>query len=241
MKNSIKTTARTGGILYLINIVLGFFAIGYVPGIIIVSGNPAATAHNILLHEQFYRLGLAAHIIILLTNIPLAVIFYQLFKVVNRRIILLVVFFTLIGTAIESVNLLNQFASLILLKGGHYLNVFTPEQLDSLSYMHHQLEASGFNLALVFFGSYCILIGYLIFRSTFLPGTVGMLMAIGGMCYLVNSFSSFLFPEFAANLSPYIQIPSGLAELSLCLWFLVKGVNVSKWEEKANARRIGEA
>ena len=75
--NSIKTIARVGGLLYLINIVLGFFAIGYVPGVIEVAGNPAATAHNIITHEQFYRLGLVAHIIILLTNIPLAVIFYE--------------------------------------------------------------------------------------------------------------------------------------------------------------------
>jgi len=98
--NSIKTIARIGGLLYLINIVLGFFAIGYVPGVIIVSGDAAATANNIISHEQFYRLGLVAHIIILLTNVPLAVIFYELFKVVNRRAVLLVVLFTIIGTGV---------------------------------------------------------------------------------------------------------------------------------------------
>ena len=73
--NSIKTIARIAGALYLINIALGIWAIGYVPVVIVVSGDAAATAHNIITHEQFYRLGLVAHIVILVTNIPLAVIF----------------------------------------------------------------------------------------------------------------------------------------------------------------------
>jgi len=239
---SIKTTARIGGILYLINIVLGIFAIGYAPSVIVVAGDATATAHNILTHELFYRFGLAAHIIILLTNIPLAVIFYHLFKAVNKGVSLLVVFFTLVGTAIEAVNLLNQFAPLILLKRSHYLGVFTPEQLQFLAYMPHQLNAIGFNLALIFFGFYGLSIGYLVFRSTFLPRAVGVLMAIGGSCYLVNSFANFLAPGFAAGLFPYIQIPSGFAELTFCLWLLAIGVNVTKWEEKANAgRRVSGA
>jgi hypothetical protein len=239
--NSIKTTARIGGMLYLINIVVGFFAIGYVPGVIEVPGDAAATAHNIQAYEMLYRFGLATHIIILLTNIPLAVIFYRLFKAVNRNATLLVVFFTLVGTAIESVNLLNQFAPLIFLKDAHYVSAFTPEQLQSFTYSLLRLTGTGFNIALVFFGFYGISVGYLIFRSTFLPRIIGLFMAIGGLCYIVNSFANFLAPGFAAGLFPYIQIPSGLAELTLCLWLLVMGVNVTKWKEKANARRVSEA
>ena len=230
--NSIKTIARIGGLLYLINIVLGFFSIGYVPGVIVVSGDAAATAHNIIIHEQFYRIGLVAHIIILLTNIPLAVIFYELFKVVSRRIVLLVVLFTIVGTAIEAVNLLNQFAPLILLKSGNNASAFTPEQLQIIVYKLNQLEAMGFNLAIVFFGFYCISVGYLIFKSTFLPRIIGILMMIGGTCYLINSFASFIAPQFAASLFPYIQIPSGLAELVFCLCLLIIGVNITKWKTK---------
>jgi len=232
--NSIKTIARIGGLLYLINIILGFFSIGYVPGVIEVAGNPAATAHNIITHEQFYRLGLVAHIIILLTNIPLAVIFYEVFKIVNKKVTLLVVFFTLTGTAIEAVNLLNQFASLILLKGNN-LNAFTDEQLQLLVYKLNQLQGEGFNLALVFFGFYCISIGYLIFKSTFLPKIIGVMMIIGGFCYLINSFINFLAPQFAGNLFPFIQIPSGLAELSFCICLLITGVNTNKWKQKATS------
>jgi hypothetical protein len=229
--------ARIAGGLYLINIIGGFFAVGIVPAVIVVSGDAAATAHNILAHDLLYRLGLVAHIIIAVSNIPLAVIFYYLFKVVNRNVSLLVVFFTLVGTAIEVADLLTQFAPLILLEGNHYLSVFNAEQLQALAYAPLQLSAIGFNVALVFFGFYGVSIGYLVFRSTFLPRTVGVLMAIGGLCYLTNSFANFLAPEFAAHLFPYIQVPSLVGEGSLCLCLIVIGVNVSRWEKQASAAR----
>ena len=235
-ETSPRVYARIAGALYLVNIVLGFFAVGYVPSAIVVSGSASATAHNIMAHGMLYRFGLSAHVVILLTNIPLAVIFYYLFKVVNVKVSLLVVFFTLVGTAIEAVNLLNQFVPLTLLNGGHYQRTFNPGQLQSLAYMHLQLQTEGFNLALVFFGFYCLSIGYLIIKSMFLPRTVGVFLLIGGLCYLFNSFASFLSPEFAAGLSPYIQIPSGLAELTLCLWLLVAGLDTIKWKQIAYPR-----
>jgi hypothetical protein len=228
-----KVYARIGGVLYLINIVFGFFAIGYVPGVIVVANNAAATSSNILSHELLYRLGIVAHIIILLTNIPLAVIFFRLFKVVNKNITLLVVFFTLVGTAIEAANLLNQFTPLLLLKDGVGQNAFTPEQIQSLTFRLLRLHTFGFNLALVFFGFYGISIGSLIFKSTFLPKFIGVFLWIGGICYLFYSFSNFLAPNFSAQLVPYIQIPSGLAELTFCLWMLIAGVNETKWKQKA--------
>ena len=89
---SIKMIARLGGLLYLINIVFGIFSIGYVASVIIVSGNASATAQNIITHEYLYRLGLAAHVIVLLTNVPLAIVFYRLFKIVSRPLVILVIF-----------------------------------------------------------------------------------------------------------------------------------------------------
>ncbi len=227
--------ARIAGGLYLIIIAGGFFAIGYVPAAIVVLGDAAATAHNILGHELLYRLGLVAHIIILSCNIPLAVIFYELFKVVNRRLALLVVFFTLVGTAVEGANLLNQFAPLMLLGGGHYLSVFTTEQLQALAYMPLDSQAISYDIQQVIYAGYLLVAGYLVFRSTFLPRVIGLLLAIGGLCYLTYSFAAFLAPGFAAHLVPYIQFPSGVAELSLCLWLLVMGVNAQRWKEQAGA------
>jgi hypothetical protein len=227
--------ARVAGGLYLIVIVGGVFAVGFVPAAIVVPGDAAATARNIAGQELLYRSGLVAHIVILACNIPLAAIFYDLFKVVNRKVALFVAFFTLVGTAVEGAGLLSQFTPLILLDGGRYSKAFNAEQAQALAAMNLDLQAISFNIALVFFGFYCLSIGYIVVRSTFLPRVVGVLMAIGGLCYLTNSFASFLSPSFAARLFPYIQLPSGIAELSLTLSLLVIGVNVQRWKAQASA------
>ena len=234
-ETSPRRLARIAGGLYLIIILGGFFAIGYVPASIVVAGDAAATIHNVLAHELLYRLGLVAHIIIQPCNIALAVIFYDLFKVVNRRISLLVMCFLLVGTAVESAYLLNQFVPLILLEGGRSVSVLTAEQLQAQVSMPLELLVTGYSLSEVFYVGYLLLTGYLIFRSTFIPRTVGVLLAIGGLCYLIYSFAYFLSPSFAAQLVPYIQLPSGIGELILCLWLLVMGVNVQRWNEQAKA------
>jgi hypothetical protein len=229
-----RTLARIAGSLYLIVIVAGAFAIGYVPAALVVSGDAAATAHNIAAHEVLYRLGLVAHIIILPCNILLAAIFYDLFKVVNRRLALLVVFFTLVGTAFEAASLLNQFTPLILLEGGHAVSTVTAEQLQTQVSTPLELQAIGYSLGQVFFGGYILSAAYLIFRSTFLPRMLGVLLAIGGLCYLTYSFADFLSPGVAARLVA-LQVPGGIGELSLCLWLLVIGVNAQRWQEQASS------
>src|SRR5438874_5671041 len=126
--------ARSAGVLYLINIVGGAFAISIVPALLFGSG-PAAMAHNIQTHELLYRSGLAAHVLVTVTNIPLAVIFYELFKVVNRRIALLDAFFILVATAIEAAGLLNQFTSLVHLGDGPYKGYIPAGQLQALAHL----------------------------------------------------------------------------------------------------------
>jgi hypothetical protein len=106
--------------------------------------------------------------------------------------------------------------------------------LQALALMSLKLSAEGLNIAMVFFGFYCILIGYLIFKSAFLPRIIGVLLVIAGICYLINSFATFLAPRFAAHLYPYILIPGG-AELVLAFWLLVMGVNAQRWREQASA------
>ena len=226
---------------YLINITLGFFAIGYVPGMLL-SNNVHTTAQNLLEHEQLYRFGLVAHIIILLTNFPLAAIIpRKLFKPVNKSVALLVVLLTVVATAIEASNILNQFMPLVIAGNKQFMADFNAAQLDSLAFMFHRLQDVGVNLAFAFFGFYGMCTGYLIFKSTFLPKIIGVFMAIGGACYAFSSFTSFLAPELSPRLFPYIQIPSGLAQLTLCLWFLIAAVNAKKWEEKMQISKAGEA
>ena len=227
-----RSWARTAGGLYLFVIVGGFFAEALALTIV-VPGDAAATARNIVANDSLYRLGLAVHMIALVSNIFLAVIFYDLFRVVSRRLTLLVVFFTLVGTAIESVNLLNQLAPLILLEGGQYSSAFSAQQLQALAYMPLELQALGFNITLAFFGFYGLSIGYLVYRSTFIHRIVGVLLTIGALCYLINSFANFLAPAFATHLFPYIQLPSLVGEGSFTVWLLVIGVNVQRWKELA--------
>src|SRR6202011_5823473 len=129
-----RSLARTAGALYLINIIGGAFAIGVVPGMLFVAGDPAATAHNIASHELLYRLGIAAHVVIVMTNVAMAVIFYELFKIVDRRLALLMAFFTLVATAIESAGLLNQFTPLMVLRDSSYSNTNTAGQGQALAY-----------------------------------------------------------------------------------------------------------
>ena len=232
-----RLKARIAGGLYLIVIIAGAFHYGFVRSAMVVAGDPAATSANILKNEFLYRLGFVAPIIPLLCNVPLALIFYDLFKVVKRTVAALVALFTLVATAIESVNLLNFFAPLILLHVDHRPGAFSPEQLQSLAYAFLQLQAIGFNLALVFFAFYDFSIGYLLFRCAFLPRVLGVLMEIAGLCYLTYSFATFLAPELSGHMVPYIQMPSGFAELSLCLWLLIFGLNVSRWEKQASTAR----
>ena len=227
-----RTYARVGGLLYLIVIVAGIFAEIFVRGQLVVANDAAATAHNIVTHELRYRLGFAAELIALSCNVPLALIFYELFKVVNQRVTLLVVFFSLVGTAIEGVDLLNHLAPLTLLGGGGYLSAIPAEQLQAQAYLSLRLFELGFAICLVFFGFFCVSLGYLIFRSGFLPRIIGVLLAFQGLCYLANSFTDFLAPEYAALVFSVLVV-SAVGEISLCLWLLVMGVNVAKWNEKA--------
>jgi hypothetical protein len=225
--------ARIAGLLYLIVIAGGVFAELVVRQRLVVPNDAAATAHNILAHEQLFRWGFAAELIPGLCNMGLAVIFWELFKVVNRRAALLVVFCTLAGTAIESAALLHHFEPLILLQRGLALGV-DPHLLQAQAYMALRMQSIGFAVALTYFGIYCLAIGYLIFRSGFLPRVIGVLLAFEGLCYLANSFVDFLAPGFAGPVFAVLMV-SGLAEVVFCLWLLVKGVNVVKWRESASA------
>src|ERR1700716_2991299 len=230
-----KQLARMAGALYLINIVGGAFAITIVPAMVLVAGNAAATAHNIQTHELLYRSGLVAHVLVTVTNVPLALIFYELLKVVNRRLALLDAFFILVATAIEAAGLVNQFAPLVLLGSGPYSSALPAAQLQALAYLPSALASVDYNIHTVFFGFDIILMAYLVLRSRFLPRAIAILLAIDGVAYLVYSFTAMLAPGFASQLVPWIQLPALFGEGSLCLWLLVTGVNVERWKTWASA------
>ena len=222
--------ARIAGGLYLSGFA-NLFAVA-VLGTIIVNGDAAATAHNILAHETLYRLAFTADLITVPCYIAVSALFYNLFKPVNRSLSLIAAFLGLAGSTMWALNDSFFLAPLVVMGGAHSATAATADQLHTLALMFLNLHAQGSNIVMVAFGFHVILIGYLIFRSTFLPRILGVLLPIAGLCYLTNSFANFLSPEFAAHLVPYILIP-GVAEILLALWLFVMGVNAQRWKEQA--------
>ncbi len=227
-----RRQARIAGGLYLIVIAGGIFAELMVRGRLVVNGDAAATAHNIMAHPMLYRWGFFVELFYCVCNVPLTVIFYNLFKVVNRNVTLMMVILDLTVNAIEVISLLGHFAPLLILGGGHYMSAFTAEQLQAASYVSIQLFEHGFAIALFFFGFDCFAMAYLIYNSTFLPRIIGILLVIEGVGYLVNSTALFLAPELQPRIFPYFA-PTALAEIVLALWLLVVGVNEGKWQKVA--------
>lgn len=228
-----RRLARIAGGLYLINIVFGAFALGVVPALLIVP-DVATTAHNIQAHELLYRLGVAAHVVVTMTNIPMAVIFYELLKVVNRRLALLDMVAGLIATCAEISTLPSQFTPLVLLGSSHY-SALTPAQLHALAYLPGDLSVTDYSIYGVFYGLDFMVVAYLVYKSAFLPRALGVLLAIDALNYLLGGFATMLAPGFTAHLGAWTGFPTIIAEGSLCLWLLVVGVNVERWQERAGA------
>lgn len=233
--------ARAGGALYLIIIGAGLFAEAFVRGRLIVSADAAATATNINMHELMFRIGIAADLSTFLCAVVLAVILYVLLVPVSRHLALLMLIFNLVQDAIGGLNALNTYKALQLLGGADYLKVFNPEQLQAMALLSLKGHSVGFGLALIFFGLSCLILGYLIFKSGFLPRALGVLIAIAGACYLLNSFALVLSPPLASALFPTILLPAFVGELSLALWLAVRGVDLPKWENMASTAQIGRA
>lgn len=211
--------------LYLIIIAGGIFGEAFIRGRIVVEGDARATAANITAFESLWRLGIAAEVFMLMCTVALAWIFYVLLRPVSRDLALLAVLFNLVSIAVETVNEQRLLEALFPLGKGRYLAAFQPEQLDALSYLSLRSYDHGFGISLLFFGCECLVLGYLIFRSGYLPKTIGILMQLAGWSYLVNSFALLLSPRLAGRIFPAIMLPVLLGEGSLCLWLLLKGVD----------------
>jgi Domain of unknown function (DUF4386) len=235
VETSPQLYARIGGMLYLVIIVIGLFGEAFVRDRLIVSGNAGATAANIMSHESLWRFHIAAELFLLICTVALLWILFVLLRPVNRDFALLAVFFNLVSIGIEAATTVYLLQALFPLVNAGYLKAFPPEQLYAMASLSLKLHGYGFGVSLLFFGCFCLIVGYLIFRSGYLPKTIGVLMQIAGVCYLINSFALVLSPAVANRLFPAILVPAFIGEASLCLWLLTKGVNVKRWKEPARA------
>jgi Domain of unknown function (DUF4386) len=223
-----KNLARIAGFCYLIVIGTGLFSEVFVRQALRVPNDALATAHNIQANEMLFRWGFTADIINFAVGLPTILIVYFLFKRTNKLLLQLALAFVIIQTAIIAVNLLNQITPLLILSNDTYLNTFQPNQLATLSLLSLNIQTQGYAIGLVFFGFYCLIVGYVMYKSNFLPKLFGILYAIAGLCYLANSFTMFLSKGFENPLFIYLAIPILIGELSFCLWLLIKGIDTSK-------------
>ena len=223
-----RVKARVVGALWLLYVAMSGVA-GFARRGLVVSGEAAATATNILAHEPMFRLAYAADLLAIVSYIAVTAVLYGLFKPVNRTVALLAAFFSLVGCTIQGSGCVFEFAPLIVLKGVQHGSAFQVEQLQALAYMSLKLYSQAYTVALVFFGCFNLLIGVLAFKSTIVPRVVGALMALSGV-----GWPAFLAPSFATKYLPYI-LAAGAGEAVLFLWLLVAGVNAQRWKERAMA------
>jgi hypothetical protein len=222
-----KTKARLIGVLFLITMVAGGFAQGFVGGKLI-SGNVSATAANILAHETLYRLGFAVYLVEMACQIAMTVLFYELLKPASRTASALAAVFGLVGCTIKTLARLFFFAPLLVLGGAHYLSVFDLKQLQALAFFSLRVNYTVETIAMVFFGLNTLVTGYLVFRSTFLPRALGVVSVVGGLGWLL-----YLYEPLAHRLESWIVGAGVIGALVMVLWFLVKGVDEQRWKEQA--------
>lgn len=224
-----RNTARMAGGFYLATILTGVFAQMFLSRLI-VSGDAAATAANIVSHEAIYRLGFAIYLVELACQVTMTTLMYELLKPVSRSGSLLAAIFGLIGCAVKILSRLFFIAPLLVLSGAKYLSVFSAPQLHALAFLSLRVEYRAEAIAMVFFGFSAVLKGYLVLRSTFLPRLLGVLSAGGGVGWL-----TYLYEPLASRMAGYIVSFAVVAGFSTALWLLMFTVNEQRWRQQAQA------
>ena len=216
--------ARAAGIGYLLIILSGIFAEFFVRGSMLVAGDPAATAQNIAASAALFRTGIAAEFVMLTADILVAAALFVVFRKVQPHLALLAAFFRVAHAAVVAANLLNTYVPLRLVTGqGQALD--SPLRAELASVL---LDAHGYGYAvgLVFFAMHCGVLGYLVWRSTFAPRVLGWLLMLAGAGYLTDSLARTLMASYDANAGWFalvVFVPAFIAELSFCVWLLVRG------------------
>jgi hypothetical protein len=227
-----RTKARMAGVFFLLYTATGTWGYSVTQGLV-VSGDAAATAANILANETLFHLAIAANLVSAACYLVVTVLLYDLFKPVDRTVSRLAAFFNLTSCAIGAFDSLFQLAALDVLKGGPYLSVFSAQQLQALAMLFLKLNVRALDMGQIFFGFQWLAIGYLILRSTFLPRIFGAIAAFSGLWYLTR-----LYPPVLSALFPYTLIVPAIGVMALILWLTIKGVNTQRWKEQASAAVI---
>jgi hypothetical protein len=227
-----RRTARIAGALYLLVIAAGPIALSIRSGLI-VRGDAAATAANIMASETLYRFGVAAELIAAVSYIGVTLFLYDLLRPVSPSVSLRAAFFGFAGCVTSAVVSLNLLVPLALLGGAASLSVFSHAQVQALALTFTRVFAQGSSVTFIFFGCYCLILGYLVSRSDFMPRALGALLAMAGVGWLTSSAVGLLAPALSSLVAPYALAAGGIGEGAFTLWLLMRGVNAQRWMEQA--------
>lgn len=218
--------ARLAGFGLLLMAIIAIFSNFFVIESLIIPGDVTTTANNIIANELLFRSGIVSFIIVLILDILVAWALYILLKSVNKSLALLAALFRLIYTAIFGVALCNFLSVLQLLSGANYLKVFETDQLHAQVMLFINAFSNGWVIGLVFFGFHLFVVGYLIFKSGFMPGIIGILLIMASIGYLIDSFAKILlynYTDYETIFILIVAVPGVVGEVSLALWLLFKG------------------
>jgi hypothetical protein len=220
-----KQLARLAGLIYLVVVATGMFSLAYVPSKLLVWENPAETFQRITANVGLFRLGIVSSVLCYTSFLFLPLVLYKLLQSVDKTYAQWMVVLAVVSVPISFVNLLNKFAALSLVTGAEYLQVMPVEQLQVQMMFYLDLYNSGVLMVSVFWGLWLFPFGYLVYRSGFLPKTLGILLMAGCVGYLINFLGNTLSPAYAAaGVSSMVRLPATLGEIGTCLWLLVMGV-----------------
>ena len=220
-----KKAGHIAGVVYLSLILVAPFAMLYVPGKLIVRGNAAATADNILAHETMFRLSIFGDLIGHIIFICLAVVLYRLLGGMNKTWAMLMLSFVLVSAAVGFLNALNNIGAVILFRGGEFLDVIDKPQRDALGMLFVRLHNQGEFISEIFWGVWLFPFGLLVYRSRFLPRTLGIWLIIACFGWIALSITALFFPTHYSRLFAWLQ-PAFFAEMAIMLYFLIRGANV---------------
>jgi hypothetical protein len=219
----IDKAARLAGGIYLLAVLIGPFSLIYVPNVLFVTGNPAATAGNILAHQTLFRFAIVGDLLNGLLSLAVALALYRLFKGVNQSLAtLMVILGGLIPATIFFVNALNWAAASIVVNGADFLASFTQQQQYALATLFLRIHSQGNIVNGVFWGLWLFPFGVLVMRSGFLPRFLGVWLIVGGFAYLIFSFTGLLLPQYR-DLVFAVSQPAFFGEIAIVLWLLIKG------------------
>ncbi len=220
--------ARLCGVFYLLIIATAMFAESFVRGELVASGDAAATSGNIMGSQTLFRLGLAADMVNCVLDVAVAVILFFLLRQVNEMLALLAALLRIVADTILGIVGLLHLSAIVILTSDQ-LTAFAPEQINAIAYLALKLHGLGYSISLIFFGLGICVLGSLIYRSGYLPRLIGAMLLVAGVSYLFDSFATIIAPSLSKALFPWPLLPGFFSELALCLWLMVKGIDLTKW------------